>query len=110
VSARPTGTATLADIDLGALAAASSLSGVVAAQLSHGAGSESSSPPQHAPTVPPAGATGIAAGISAAASSTLFLVLASVLVLWLAGPASRLRPRIAAAPPVPFISLLERPG
>ena len=51
---------------------------------------------QDAPGAPPAGASGIAAGISAAASSTLLLVLASVLALWLAGPASRLRPRIAA--------------
>jgi hypothetical protein len=65
---------------------------------------------QPAPTAPPAGVSGIAAGVSAAASSTLLLVLASVLVLWLAGPSLRLRPRIAAWRPMPFVSLLERPG
>jgi len=97
-------------IDLSLLAAAPGLTNLVAAQPSESAPSEGSSLRQEAPTAPPAGATGIAGGISAAASSTLLLVLASVLALWLAGPAFRLRPRIAAAPPVPFVSLLERPG
>ena len=91
-------------------AATFGLASELAAGLGSGAATQSDAPGQDAPSAPPTGATGIAAGISAAASSSLLLVLASVLVLWLAGPALRLRPRIAAAPPVPFVSLLERPG
>jgi hypothetical protein len=101
--------ATRVDLDV-VLGPGAGLAGLTAAGSSQGAPADASSLRQKTPNAPPAGASGMAGGISAAASSSLLLVLASVLVLWLAGPSFRLRPRIAAAPPVPFVPLLEQPG
>jgi hypothetical protein len=70
-----------------------------------------SAPPRRAPTAPPAGVSGAAASVSSGtALFFIFLALATMLALWLAGPSRRLRIARAVSPPVPFLPLLDRPG
>jgi hypothetical protein len=48
--------------------------------------------------------------MSSTTALSIFGALATVLALWLAGTTRRLRLADAAWPPMPSLSLLERPG
>ena len=74
------------------------------------ASSDVRSPGRHTPTAPPTGVSGAGAGAAGGSVFIIFMALTTLLTLWLAGSSTWLRLRPAAWRPMPFVSLLERPG